>query len=194
MLDTHGRKYFNKIIDFGAKFFMKIGRNANDVTVLALIMGILTSILLVFRLNGLALLFLWISGFLDAVDGSIARITGTTSEFGALMDIVFDRIVEGGMIIAIGYLYPESRLLLIVLMFSIIISMTVFLTVGALAEKKGVKSFYYQAGLAERTEGFIMFSLMIIFPKNLAVIIIIFCLMILFTAGQRLLEARKILD
>ena len=40
--------------------------------------------------------------------------------------------------------------------------MTIFLTVGALAQNNGMKSFRYQAGLAERSEGFICFSFMIL--------------------------------
>ena len=73
-------------------------------------------------------------------------------------------------------------------------SMTIFLTVGALSEKKGVKSFYYQAGVAERSEGFIFFSLMILFPGYLRIITNIFSILITVTAIQRFLEAKRLLD
>ena len=73
-------------------------------------------------------------------------------------------------------------------------SMTIFLTVGALSEKKGVKSFYYQAGVAERSEGFIFFSLMILFPGYLRIITNIFSILIIVTAIQRFLEAKRLLD
>jgi len=72
--------------------------------------------------------------------------------------------------------------------------MTVFLTVGALSDKYSEKSFYYQPGLAERTEGFIFFSLMMIFNNYINIIVIIFSLAILYTAIQRILEAKKILS
>jgi hypothetical protein len=71
--------------------------------------------------------------------------------------------------------------------------MTVFLTVGAVAEKSGIKTFYYQPGLAERTEGFILFSLMIVFPDYLIAIGLVFLGVEIFTAVQRLTEAGKIL-
>ncbi|RDY66633.1 CDP-alcohol phosphatidyltransferase family protein, partial [Halobacillus trueperi] len=56
---------------------------------------------------------------------------------------------------------------LLLLSTSIIVSITIFLVVGAVSEKAGIKSFYYQAGVAERTEGFLLFSLMILFPQFL---------------------------
>ena len=70
--------------------------------------------------------------------------------------------------------------------------MTIFLTVGAMSEKKGIKSFYYQAGLMERTEGFIMFTLMIILEKYINIITLIYAILISFTACQRFIEAKNI--
>jgi hypothetical protein len=71
--------------------------------------------------------------------------------------------------------------------------MTIFLTVGALSEKESYKSFYYQPGLAERTEGFILFSLLVFFQSHLVFWTIIFIGVEITTGIQRLLEARKIL-
>jgi archaetidylinositol phosphate synthase len=78
------------------------------------------------------------------------------------------------------------------LMGSIIFSMTVFLTVGALSEKKGIKSFYYQAGLLERTEGFVFFSLMLLLPGYLVPLTYLFVALEIFTALQRLYEAHRL--
>lgn len=194
MLDTHARKYVNPIIESGANFFIKLKLTPNNVTVLAMILGILTSVLVYFDMEIIGIIILWISGYLDAVDGAMARKTKKTSSFGTLMDITFDRIVEISIILVIGLRYVDVRMNLIVLAVSIILSMTIFLTVGALTQQKGMKSFYYQAGVAERSEGFIMFSLMILLPNHLTIIINVFSVMVLITAFQRALEAKKILD
>lgn len=194
MLDTNARKYVNPIIDSGANFFIKLKLTPNNVTVLALILGVLTSVFVYFDMEIIGVILLWLSGYLDAVDGAMARKTNKTSSFGALMDITFDRIVEVSIILIIGFRYIDARMNLIVLAISIILSMTIFLTVGALTEQKGMKSFYYQAGVAERSEGFIMFSLMILLPNYLIIIINVFSIMVLITAFQRALEAKKILD
>ena len=193
MLDTHGRKYVEPIIESVANAFINRNISANKVTVLAFVLGISSGIWMLLGQPLIATAVLWISGLLDAVDGAIARKTGTSSSWGALMDITFDRIVELSVIISLAVLYPQARLVLIMLTGSIIISMTVFLTVGALSKNTKNKAFYYQAGLAERTEGFIMSSLMMLFSNHIIIITIVYFLAILFTAGQRLKEAHKLL-
>ena len=193
MLDTHGRKYVEPIIESVANAFINRNISANKVTVLAFVLGISSGGWMLLGQPLIATAVLWISGLLDAVDGAIARKTGTSSLWGALMDITFDRIVELSVIISLAVLYPQARLVLIMLTGSIIISMTVFLTVGALSKNTKNKAFYYQAGLAERTEGFIMSSLMMLFSNHIIIITIVYFLAILFTAGQRLKEAYELL-
>lgn len=193
MLDTHARKYVNPLIEKGADFFIKLKLSADSVTILALLLGIFSSILLYFNQNIIAVLILWLSGYLDAVDGAIARKTNSSSSFGTVLDITSDRIVEIGIIIVIGIKFIDVRFNLIFLLSCILLSMVIFLTVGAVSEKSGIKSFYYQAGVAERSEGFIMFSIMMLSNTYLSIVINIFALIILITALQRMIEARKIL-
>ena len=75
---------------------------------------------------------------------------------------------------------------------AILLSMTVFLTTGMLAKPRGKKSFYYQAGLMERTEGFLAFTAMMLFPAALEALTWIYGGLIGVTIVQRLWEARKI--
>ncbi|MYL72565.1 CDP-alcohol phosphatidyltransferase family protein [Halobacillus litoralis] len=192
MLDTHARKFVQPSIERTASYFLQKGRSANEITVLALFFGLGTSVLYVLGFPILAVVFLWLSGFLDAVDGTMARNT-KTSPFGTVMDITFDRIVEIGMILAIAYIHPEVLWPLLLLSVSIIVSMTIFLVVGAVSEKAGIKSFYYQAGLAERTEGFVLFSVMLLFPPFLFWSTLLFFAVELFTGIQRFMEAKRIL-
>ena len=194
MLDTHARKYVNPIIELGAKFLLKLKLTPNNVTILALLLGIATSIFLYFDMQIIAVILLWVSGYLDSVDGAMARRTNSSSSFGTLLDIVSDRIVEVSIVLVLGLKFVDVRYNLIVLTVCILMSMTIFLTVGALSEKKGVKSFYYQAGVAERSEGFIFFSLMILIPSYLGIITNIFSILIIITAIQRFFEAKRLLD
>ena len=194
MLDTHARKYENPIIELGAEFLFKLILTPNNVTILALLLGVSTSIFLYFDMQIIAVTLLWVSGYLDAVDGAMARRSNSSSSFGTLLDIVSDRIVEVSIVLVLGLKFVDVRYNLIVLTVCILMSMTIFLTVGALSEKKGVKSFYYQAGVAERSEGFIFFSLMILIPSYLGIITNIFSILIIITAIQRFLEAKRLLD
>ena len=194
MLDTHARKYVNPIIELGAEFLLKLKLTPNNVTILALLLGVSTSIFLYFDMQIIAVTLLWVSGYLDAVDGAMARRSNSSSSFGTLLDIFSDRIVEVSIVLVLGLKFVDVRYNLIVLTVCILMSMTIFLTVGALSEKKGVKSFYYQSGVAERSEGFIFFSLMILIPSYLGIITNIFSILIIITAIQRFLEAKRLLD
>ncbi|MFL0245665.1 CDP-alcohol phosphatidyltransferase family protein [Candidatus Clostridium stratigraminis] len=193
MLDTKGRKFVQPIIETIADLFLKLGVKANNITFLAFIIGILSAVVFYISYNFIAVILLWISGLLDAVDGTMARKTKTTA-FGTILDITFDRVVEISIIVAAAVKLPNNNFQLVILLSAIILSMTVFLTVGALSDKNSEKSFYYQPGLAERTEGFIFFSLMILFNNYINIISIIFSLAIFYTAAQRIFEAKRILN
>lgn len=193
MLDTHARRFIQPAFEQAAKGFIKLGFKANQVTWLAFLVALPVGILIYQGSSWLPVLLLWTSGALDAIDGSIARRLGQASPWGTLLDITFDRLVELSVIIGLAARYPQTQFLLLLLTAGIVFSMTVFLTVGALSEKQSNKSFYYQAGLAERTEGFILLTLMILFPKHLDWLTGFFLATVLITAIQRMVEARKIL-
>ncbi|WP_409254092.1 CDP-alcohol phosphatidyltransferase family protein [Bacillus sp. SCS-153A] len=192
MLDTHGRRFVQPIIEKTAKAFIRLNFTANQVTVIAFVIGMFTGPLIYLDQPLLALLALWISGFLDAVDGTMARLT-KPSAFGTVLDVSFDRLVEISVILGLAFRFPDAMWALLLLSVSIIYAMTVFLTVGMMTEKKGIKSFYYQPGLAERTEGFILFSFMIIFSGFLIPLTLLFLAVELFTVFQRLAEAKSLL-
>lgn len=195
MLDTHARTYVQPIIQRTATYLLQLGFTANHITIIAFIIGVGASVLVFFEQPILAVIVLWLSGFLDAVDGNMARLSNTSSSWGTVMDVTFDRIVETSILIALALLYPDPKILFMFLLLaiSIIFTMTVFLTVGAVSEKESVKSFYYQPGLAERTEGFILFSLLILFQDHLIFWTSIFLVVEIITGIQRLAEARRIL-
>ncbi len=109
------------------------------------------------------------------------------------MDIVFDRLVEIMVLLALTIAYPALGVGTALVFASIILSMTVFLTVGAVAEKTGNKSFYYQPGLVERTEGFIMISLAVLLADARFLVLVVFAALIFFTALQRFAEAVRLL-
>ncbi|MBD1373916.1 CDP-alcohol phosphatidyltransferase family protein [Hazenella sp. IB182357] len=193
MLDTYGRKYIQPLLDWTAKKCIAANITATQVTWIAFVVGVSSGVLIYLDHIYAAVLILWFSGFLDALDGTIARQTQQSTSWGTLLDISFDRLVELSVIMGLALRYPEMQIWLLLLTASIVLAMTVFLTVGALTEKRGMKSFYYQAGLAERTEGFILFTVMMLFPQWLLWSTLFFIGVEWFTTGQRLHEAKKIL-
>lgn len=193
MLDTNARKYLDPFFRISADLVIRKGFKADHVTLCSFALGTTAAVFLLggFRLTAVALL--WISGFFDALDGTVARRTHSSTPWGALMDLTFDRLVELGLILALGARHSEALFPLLLLACAIVFSMTVFLAAGALMPKTGEKAFRYQTGLAERTEGFLLFSLMILFPRWLSPLTIIFTGLVAFTGCQRLLEARRLL-
>ncbi|MBF8435480.1 CDP-alcohol phosphatidyltransferase family protein [Halanaerobiaceae bacterium Z-7014] len=193
MLDTYARKYFDFIINSAAKFLSGLGLSSNQVTIIAGTIGILTGLLVYLDMFIAAIILLWLSGFLDSVDGAIARLNNKESLWGTVLDITFDRVVEISFIIGLAFRFPEVRLNLLFMTTSIILSMTIFLTVGAVSEKSGEKSFRYQVGLMERTEGFILFTVFLVLPDLIYGLTILYAVLVLYTAIQRFQEARKLL-
>jgi phosphatidylglycerophosphate synthase len=193
MLDTHARKYVQPLISHTAERLLKFGLTPNQVTVISFCIGVSSGAFFYFGLPIIAVLVLWVSGFLDAVDGTMARKT-KSSPWGTVMDVTFDRLVEISVILGVAFVYPEIQWALLLLSVSIIFSITVFLTVGAVSEKQGMKSFYYQAGLAERTEGFILLSLMMLLPAFILWTTLIFLAVEIITGLQRFFEAKRILQ
>ncbi|MBZ4688003.1 MAG: hypothetical protein PWQ96_1940 [Clostridia bacterium] len=190
MLDSRARKYVQPLFAVIAKLFIKLHITPRMITVMALFLGLGSSVFFYYELSLPAIILLWFSGLLDALDGTVARMIGKTSPFGALLDIIFDRTVEISFIVAVALKLPESRMACIFLLCSIIFSFSIFLTVGAVVKnKKKEKFFYYQAGLAERTETFIIFTLVMFFPTFTTKLFYLFTAMIVFTGCQRLLEA-----
>ncbi len=194
VLDTYARKYFDSIINSAAKFLAGLGLNSNQVTIMAAVIGVFTGLLVYLDLFIAAIIVLWLSGFLDAVDGAIARFNNKESLWGTVLDITFDRVVEISFIIGLAFRFPEIRLNLLFMTVSIILSLTIFLTVGAVSEKSGVKSFRYQSGLMERTEGFILFTVFLVLPDFIFGLTILYAVLVLYTAVQRFREASKLLN
>lgn len=192
MLDTHARKHVQPTVEKTADILLKMGLTADGVTKIAFAIGVSSGVFIYLDQPLIAVFVLWLSGYLDVVDGTMARKTKPSS-WGTLLDISFDRVVEISVILGLAFRFPDSMWALLLLSVSIIVGMTVFLTVGALSDKEGMKSFYYQAGLAERTEGFILFTLMIVFSTYLTAITLIFIAVQLITIFQRMAEARRIL-
>lgn len=192
MLDTNGRKYIQRVLDKISLLLSKKNITPIQITLFGLLIGLVSAVFNVLNNPILALILLWISGIMDVLDGSLARVSNSSTSIGTLMDIIFDRVVEIAIIFSFIYIKPENYLIYSFLLASIILSMTVFLTVGALAENTGYKSFKYQTGIIERTEAFIFFSLGILFLDYSGYILGILSFLIFVTAVQRFIEGIKI--
>ena len=188
MIDTHARKYFQPFFERLARIPIYLELSPSWLTLLAFISGAAASLCFFLDLRLFSAALLFVSGLLDILDGSVARMTGTGTPWGAFLDLVLDRVVEVVFIITVALALPDTRLSCILLLGSIIFSFTIFLLSGSLIRKNTEKAFYYQAGLAERTETFIVFAAVLFMPSYASQVFSLFAAMIVFTGCQRFLE------
>lgn len=95
MLTSWARKAFRAVLEPIARGFGAIGLTPNHLTIFGLLLQIVLGVLLALghlQLAGFLLIFF--SAF-DAVDGTLARLTGQGSRFGAFFDATSDRYAEG---------------------------------------------------------------------------------------------------
>jgi len=97
------RKRFKGVLDPIAGFLNKIGLMPNTVTILGLIGNAFGAVLLALGKMPAGGVIILIMGPIDALDGTMARLRGGPTEFGAFVDSVTDRYSE--LLIYGGLLY-----------------------------------------------------------------------------------------
>lgn len=188
MLDSHFRSTYQKILVEPVLSLAWIhNRSPATMTVLSCLFGLAAAPLIASQLNILAILFLIISGYLDTLDGSLARHQKTTSHTGAVLDIISDRLVEFSVILSLFLIHPLERGLPCILMLgSVLLCITSFLVVGIFSKNSSEKSFHYSPGLMERAEAFLFWGAMILFPPFFSFLAYLFTVLVLYTALYRL--------
>ena len=192
MLDSNARKYVQPVFDGIARTCLRIGIGANTLTGIGMLVGVAAALLVLTEHAVAGFVALWLSGLIDAADGTLARLT-KPSPIGAILDITFDRVVEVAMIVALACLYPHAQLALVILAGVIAIAMSLFLSIGAAVANQSIKSFHYAPGLGERTEAFICLSLMVLDSTRQVQWTWVFIGVIVFTMAQRLYHAYRLL-
>jgi phosphatidylglycerophosphate synthase len=138
-----------------------------QITILACLSGVVAGFALSLNFYKLAILFLLLSGFLDTLDGTVARMENSTSSIGAIADILSDRIVELAIILGLFFIDPQHRSIPTLMMLgSCYLCITAFLVVGIFTANRTQKEFTYSIGLMERLEAFIFFVAMIMWPMH----------------------------
>ena len=141
------------------------------------------------------IVFLLGSG-LDIMDGALARLTGTASPFGALLDSVFDRLGEAALFVGLAFYAirggaSESFLpiFIITLFLALIFSQGVSY-LRARGEGLGVFS---RAGVMTRTERVILLGIGLLIDQIFWVLLLI-TVVSCFTLFQRIFTIRRELN
>ncbi|MDU9376438.1 Bifunctional IPC transferase and DIPP synthase [Methanocorpusculaceae archaeon Sp1] len=89
-------------IDPIGNLFVRIGMKPNQITVLSLVFGIACAVCYMNQQFLIGSILLLISAVLDLVDGNVARKTNRKSDFGAVLDWIIDKYVDGLVLLGIG--------------------------------------------------------------------------------------------
>jgi len=86
-----------------------------------------------------------------------------------------------------GFLYwmPEYTWMYLLFLSGMIFNFSTFLAAGSLYQNLGEKSMHYDSGLLERSETFVFFSLVLLFPKITFILFLIFNVLMFITGVRR---------
>ncbi len=157
MLSVHGRRPMAVLVEPAARVMLKVGLTPNLVTVLGAAVTTAVAVLLI--PSGQLIWAAVLSGFFaafDMVDGTMARLRGGGTKFGATLDATCDRITDGALFAAITWwlIYSyDAHPSLVVASFTVLVSSQVISYVKARGEASG---FRMDGGLVERPERLII--------------------------------------
>ena len=176
----------------GARFLRALKFTPTAVTLLGFGLTVAAACLIGFGwLLAGGIVFLAGSG-LDLMDGALARLTGTVSSFGALLDSLFDRLGEAALFLGLAIYALEAdfsddrRLLfIIVLLLALIFSQGVSY-LRARGEGLGV---FTRAGVMTRPERVVLLGIGLIIDQIVWILLVIAAVSC-FTLFQRLFTIR----
>ncbi|QBR84829.1 CDP-alcohol phosphatidyltransferase family protein [Legionella israelensis] len=187
MIETFIRApYQHMLVDPVAKWLIR-SVSPNQLTLLSGFAGLLILPCLYFRAPILAIVLLLFSGYLDTLDGTLARLTEQSSDWGTVLDITVDRGVEFIIILSLWVVSPDARSFWVIMMLgSVLLCITSFLVVGIFTSNDSDKGFYYSPGIMERAEAFLFFIAMMLWPAYFSTLAFLFSFLVLLTAIIRL--------
>ncbi|MBD3353432.1 MAG: hypothetical protein GF364_18260 [Candidatus Lokiarchaeota archaeon] len=196
------RRLFKKrfIVTFLAKIFNKLKFTPNCISIMTLIFAILSSII-VYLTENLVLfgVLIFIMTLLDGVDGTLARLTNNTTQFGGFLDSILDRCAEITVLTALylsGTAYFIYNATLYTITFIFLISGSLIISfLRSRAQNSLVTNTKYDldVGLFARSERLISIVIILVIPFNIvfSLGIITICVGIVGTAIFRFITYRK---
>jgi CDP-diacylglycerol--glycerol-3-phosphate 3-phosphatidyltransferase len=145
MLSRWIRTWYGSLLRPFLNFIARLGITANILTLASLIVAISTGILFA---SGKPILGAWIllfAGFLDGIDGELARITGVKSPFGGFLDSICDHCGDFAIYLGLLLTYLKSNAFIEVIL--------IFVTLFASMFGSHVRSRAGMAGIDTKTIG-----------------------------------------
>ena len=183
------RVRFKGILDPIAAFLNRIGLYPNTVTVLGLLGNTIGAYFLATGNITLGGIFVLVMGPVDALDGTMARLRGESSRFGAFVDSVTDRyselVILGGLLL---YFISQQNMLACALVYLAAAGSVLVSYVKARAD--GL-NFPVKIGVLTRVERYLVLAPCLVFNQPMIALWII-AILANFTAVQRIWYVRRV--
>jgi CDP-diacylglycerol--glycerol-3-phosphate 3-phosphatidyltransferase len=171
VLNKARRSLGQRVNQVPAILLAKAGISPNVITTVGLLIAFAVAWVLAtghFFLGGFLVL---VSGAFDMLDGAVARITGRTTKFGALLDSSFDRFSEAALFLGLlAYYADKGAFQEILLIGAALVGSVMTSYVRARAEGLGLKC---EVGIFTRPERVILLAIGLIFNQMLVILWII---------------------
>ncbi len=171
------------------------------VTLVAFAAGILAAAAVWQQRYTLGLLLWSVNRVLDGLDGTVARVQGTQSDFGGYLDIVLDTVIYAAIPFALILSRPSTTgwLSLTLLLASFYINGASWMYLAALLEKRRqgaaargeLTTITMPTGIMEGAETVIFYTLFLIFRATLVPLFGLMAVLVVATIAQRFVWARR---
>lgn len=182
------RVVFKGVLDPVGAFFNRLGIYPNTMTILGLVGNIIGAVLIALGHMTIGGVIVMVMGLIDTLDGTMARLRGMSSEFGAFVDSVTDRYSELVIFAGLLYYFTHRGDWLSTLAIYIAASGSVLVSyVRARAASVGMDT---KVGFLSRFERYLVLAPSLIFNIPMVGVWII-AIFANFTALQRILDVRR---
>ncbi|MCH7621044.1 MAG: CDP-alcohol phosphatidyltransferase family protein [Chloroflexi bacterium] len=185
----------------GAKLLRALGFTPNAVTILGFLLSVAAAVLVAYDWLWPGGIVFLVGGGLDLFDGGLARLTGTESPFGALLDSVFDRLGEAALLVGLGiyglrFISDDDQLFFVLIVLLALVFSQGVSYLRARGEGLGA---FTRSGLMTRTERVVILGVGLVVDGLISFPLIVWILLLIalvscFTLFQRMFTIRQILD
>ncbi|MEJ2758749.1 MAG: CDP-alcohol phosphatidyltransferase family protein [Anaerolineales bacterium] len=182
------RLFFKPLLERMGIGLYELGIRPNMITLFGLIGTVIGTIFVASGNLMLGGFFILLMGPIDALDGAVARASGTVTRFGAFLDSVIDRYIES-LIYAglIFYFNGQQQTLGIMLSFFSLVGSVLVSYARARAESLGIDT---KIGILTRVERLVVIGPTIFFKIPLVGVAVV-AVLANFTALQRINHVKK---
>ena len=185
------RKWFKNVLDPIGRFFNRLGIYPNTMTIVGLIGNSIGAYFIATGRISLGGIFILLMGPVDALDGTMARLRGEPSVYGAFVDSVTDRyselVIFGGLLL---YFSTQGDQIGVILSYAAAAGSVLVSYIRARAQSLGYEA---KVGLFTRMERYLILAPLLVLSFWIPPIwpVLIIAVGANFTAIQRIIHIRR---